>query len=78
MSPVTNNFNLLNIEKMPRWGQPGHMIGGRGGSLGEVCSWSKEGRFCKPFSTATIRYFDCSEADKAEAWIHADLLVVQG
>jgi SpoIIAA-like len=33
--------------------------------------------FCKPFTTATIRYFDRSEADKAEAWIHADLLVAQ-
>ncbi len=33
--------------------------------------------FCKPFTTATIRYFDRTEADQAEAWIHADLLVAQ-
>jgi hypothetical protein len=33
--------------------------------------------FCKPFTTATIRYFDRSEADQAEAWIHSDLLVAQ-
>jgi hypothetical protein len=31
--------------------------------------------FCKPFTTATIRYFDRSEADQAEAWIYADLSV---
>jgi hypothetical protein len=34
--------------------------------------------FCKPFTTATIRYFERSEAEQAEAWIHADLLVAQG
>src|SRR5271163_977751 len=34
--------------------------------------------FCKPFTTATIRYFNRNEADQAEAWIHADLLVAQG
>ena len=34
--------------------------------------------FCKPFTTATIRYFDRSEAEQAEEWIHADLLVAQG
>jgi hypothetical protein len=33
--------------------------------------------FCTPFTTATIRYFDRSEADQAETWIHADLLVAQ-
>ncbi len=33
--------------------------------------------FCKPFTTAAIRYFDRSDADKAETWIHADLLVAQ-
>ncbi len=33
--------------------------------------------FCKPFTTATVRYFDRSEADQAETWIHADLLVAQ-
>jgi hypothetical protein len=34
--------------------------------------------FCKPFVTATIRYFDRSEAEQAEAWIGADLPVAQG
>jgi SpoIIAA-like len=35
--------------------------------------------FCKPFTSATIRYFDRScEADQAHAWIHAKLLVAQG
>jgi hypothetical protein len=34
--------------------------------------------FCKPFTSATIRYFDRGEAEQAEAWIHADLLVAQG
>jgi len=33
--------------------------------------------FCKPFTTATIRYFACHEIDKAEAWIQADLPVHQ-
>ncbi len=34
--------------------------------------------FCKPFTTATVRYFDrSSEVEQAEAWIHADLLVAQ-
>jgi SpoIIAA-like len=26
--------------------------------------------FCKPFTTATIRYFDVAKADEAVAWIH--------
>jgi hypothetical protein len=26
--------------------------------------------FCKPFTTAKIRYFDASKADAAAAWIH--------
>jgi hypothetical protein len=34
--------------------------------------------FCKPFTTATIRYFDRSEVEQAEAWIRADLMVAQG
>ena len=34
--------------------------------------------FCKPFTSATVRYFDRSEADQAEAWIHADHLVAHG
>jgi hypothetical protein len=32
--------------------------------------------FCKPFTSATIRYFDRSEANQAETWIRADLPVV--
>ncbi len=31
--------------------------------------------FCKPFTTAKIRYFDVSEASAAEAWIHEGLAV---
>jgi stage II sporulation SpoAA-like protein len=31
--------------------------------------------FCRPFTTAQIRYFDRAKADLAEAWIEADLLV---
>jgi hypothetical protein len=35
--------------------------------------------FCKPFTSATVRYFDrSSEADQADAWIHSDLPVAQG
>lgn len=34
--------------------------------------------FCKPFTTAKVRYFDRSEASQAEAWIQADLTVTQG
>jgi hypothetical protein len=33
--------------------------------------------FCKPFTTAAIRYFDRSQADQAEAWIRDDLAVAQ-
>ena len=29
--------------------------------------------FCKPFTVATVRYFDQHEADKAVEWIRADL-----
>lgn len=29
--------------------------------------------FCKPFTTATIRYFDQSKAEDASEWIHAGL-----
>lgn len=29
--------------------------------------------FCRPFTTAQMRYFDRSEADKADAWIRAEL-----
>src|SRR5262249_42616141 len=29
--------------------------------------------FCKPFTTATIRYFDQREGDQAEAWARAGL-----
>jgi hypothetical protein len=34
--------------------------------------------FCKPFTTATMRYFDRSEVEQAEVWIRADLIVPQG
>ena len=33
--------------------------------------------FCKPFTAATIRYFDRGEANQAEAWIRAELPVAQ-
>jgi hypothetical protein len=33
--------------------------------------------FCRPFTTAKIRYFDRSQVDEADAWILADLPVVQ-
>jgi hypothetical protein len=26
--------------------------------------------FCKPFTSAAIRYFDTSEAEKARQWVH--------
>ena len=29
--------------------------------------------FCKPFTTAKIRYFDEHEADQAAEWIHAEI-----
>jgi hypothetical protein len=28
--------------------------------------------FCKPFTTAKIRYFDHAKADEAKAWLEAD------
>jgi hypothetical protein len=28
--------------------------------------------FCKPFTTAKIRYFDHTKADEAKAWLEAD------
>ena len=31
--------------------------------------------FCRPFTTATIRYFDRGQIDQAIAWIEADLPV---
>ncbi|MGE5191002.1 MAG: STAS/SEC14 domain-containing protein [Deltaproteobacteria bacterium] len=31
--------------------------------------------FCKPFTTAKIRYFDRSQAAEARAWIEAELAV---
>ena len=34
--------------------------------------------FCRPFTKAEVRYFDRSEADQADTWIHADLPVTQG
>jgi hypothetical protein len=32
--------------------------------------------FCKPFTSAKVRYFDRSQAGEASAWIHADLPAV--
>ena len=34
--------------------------------------------FCKPFTIAKIRYFDKSESDDAQTWIHTDLPVAAG
>lgn len=34
--------------------------------------------FCKPFTTATIKYFDVSRLDEAREWIGADLHVAAG
>ena len=31
------------------------------------------GVFCKPFTTAKVRYFDASKADEAASWIHEGL-----
>jgi len=28
-------------------------------------------KFCKPFTTATIRYFDAAQAEEAQVWIEA-------
>ncbi len=28
--------------------------------------------FCKPFTTAKIRYFDQAKADEAKTWIESD------
>jgi len=28
--------------------------------------------FCRPFTTATIRYFDRAQADDARRWLHSD------
>ena len=28
--------------------------------------------FCRPFTTATIRYFDRAQAEDARRWLHAD------
>jgi hypothetical protein len=33
--------------------------------------------FCKPFTTATVRFFEMDKAHEADAWIHADLPVVE-
>jgi hypothetical protein len=33
--------------------------------------------FCKPFTTAAVRYFDRSAADQADAWIQADLPIAR-
>ncbi len=33
--------------------------------------------FCKPFTSAAIRYFDCSEADAARKWVHESIPVAK-
>ncbi len=36
-------------------------------------SWEKGmSTFCRPFTTATIRYFDHTAIEDARAWLHAD------
>jgi hypothetical protein len=40
--------------------------------VGEA-GWEKGmAAFCRPFTTASIRYFDQSEIDKAREWVQAD------
>lgn len=34
--------------------------------------------FCKPFTTATIKYFDSSQLDEAKLWIGADVHAAAG
>jgi hypothetical protein len=34
--------------------------------------------FCKPFTTAKVRYFDESKAEDAAAWVHEGLAVAAG
>jgi hypothetical protein len=37
--------------------------------------WEKGmGIFCKPFTTAKVKYFDSKEADKAQVWIKEGIL----
>ena len=39
-------------------------------------SWERGmAAFCKPFTTAKVRYFDIGESSEADAWIHEDLPV---
>jgi SpoIIAA-like len=33
--------------------------------------------FCKPFTSATVQYFDRADAGKAEVWVRADLAFEQ-
>lgn len=41
--------------------------------VGET-AWQKGmAAFCKPFTTATVRYFEPGEADMARAWLEEDL-----
>ena len=43
--------------------------------VGET-KWEKGmAAFCKPFTSATIQYFDISDVAKAREWIQADLTV---
>jgi len=38
--------------------------------------WEKGmGIFCKPFTTAKVKYFDSKEIDKAQAWIKEGILL---
>ena len=34
--------------------------------------------FCKPFTTAAVRYFDEGRADEADAWVHEGVAVAAG
>jgi hypothetical protein len=43
--------------------------------VGEMAWERGMAAFCRPFTAAQIRYFDRGDADKADAWIHADLAV---
>jgi hypothetical protein len=55
-------FDLTHFRKIERLGLVGEKSWEHGMSV-----------FCRPFTTARICYFDQREADRAEAWIRADL-----
>ena len=46
--------------------------------VGETAWQHGMAAFCKPFTTAKVRYFERGQADEAEAWLNADLPVAQG